>query len=77
MTNGVSVEALQAIVDAFNDHHLDGIMGFFADDCVLEMPERPIAVWFSICWQAECATGTRRKVHRSTECPLWKSHPLR
>lgn len=38
MSNGASVEVLQAIVDAFNAHNLDRIMGFFADDCVLEMP---------------------------------------
>jgi ketosteroid isomerase-like protein len=29
---------LQALCDAFNAHDLDRIMGFFADDCVLEMP---------------------------------------
>ena len=41
MSNGASVEVLQAIVDAFNDHDLERIMGFFADDCVLEMPRGP------------------------------------
>jgi ketosteroid isomerase-like protein len=41
MSNGTSVEVLQAVVDAFNDHDLDRIMGFFADDCVLEMPRGP------------------------------------
>jgi len=41
MNNGVSVEVLQAIVDVFNDHDLDRIMGLFADDCVLEMPRGP------------------------------------
>ncbi len=29
---------LQQLCDAFNAHDLDRIMGFFADDCVLEMP---------------------------------------
>lgn len=29
---------LEALCDAFNAHDLDTIMGFFADDCVLEMP---------------------------------------
>lgn len=29
---------LTALCDAFNAHDLDRIMGFFADDCVLEMP---------------------------------------
>jgi ketosteroid isomerase-like protein len=30
--------ALNGLCDAFNAHDLDRIMGFFADDCVLEMP---------------------------------------
>jgi len=29
---------LRALVEAFNAHELDRIMGFFADDCVLETP---------------------------------------
>jgi ketosteroid isomerase-like protein len=33
-----TVATLKAILDAFNAHDLDRIMGFFADDCVLEMP---------------------------------------
>jgi ketosteroid isomerase-like protein len=31
-------EVLTALLDAFNAHDLDRIMGFFADDCVLETP---------------------------------------
>jgi ketosteroid isomerase-like protein len=31
-------QGLERICDAFNAHDLDRIMGFFADDCVLEMP---------------------------------------
>jgi ketosteroid isomerase-like protein len=38
MGGQASTEALQAVLDAFNDHDLDAIMVFFADDCVLEMP---------------------------------------
>lgn len=34
----VSVGTLKAILEAFNRHDLDGVMGFFADECVLEMP---------------------------------------
>ncbi len=37
----VSVETLEAIVDAFNAHDLDAIMEFFADDCSLDMPRGP------------------------------------
>jgi ketosteroid isomerase-like protein len=29
---------LKGLCDAFNAHDLDRIMGFFADDCILEMP---------------------------------------
>jgi ketosteroid isomerase-like protein len=31
-------QALERLCDAFNAHDLDRVMGFFADDCVLEMP---------------------------------------
>ena len=34
----VTVETLQAFLDAFNRHDLDDIMSFFADECVLYMP---------------------------------------
>jgi steroid delta-isomerase-like uncharacterized protein len=36
-----SVELLKAILDAFNAHDVDAIMGFFAPDCVLEAPRGP------------------------------------
>ena len=32
---------LKALVKAFNDHDLDQIMTFFAEDAVLEMPHGP------------------------------------
>lgn len=32
---------LDALCEAFNAHDLNRIMGFFADDCVLEMPRGP------------------------------------
>jgi ketosteroid isomerase-like protein len=41
MSDGASIEVLQAVVDAFNDHDLDRIMSFFADDCVQDMPRGP------------------------------------
>ncbi|MGE3709025.1 MAG: nuclear transport factor 2 family protein [Hyphomicrobiaceae bacterium] len=34
---------LIGLCDAFNDHDLDRIMGFFADDCMVEMPRGPQA----------------------------------
>jgi ketosteroid isomerase-like protein len=36
-----SVETLKAIANAFNDHDLDAIMAFFADDCSFDMPRGP------------------------------------
>ena len=37
----VSVATLKAVLDAFNRHDLEGVLQFFADDCVLEMPRGP------------------------------------
>ena len=39
--SGACVSTLKALVKAFNDHDLDRIMSFFADDAVLEMPRGP------------------------------------
>jgi ketosteroid isomerase-like protein len=33
--------ALRELLEAFNRHDLDAIMGFFTDDCVLETPRGP------------------------------------
>jgi hypothetical protein len=41
MSSTQTLATLQAILAAFNDHDLDRIMSFFADDCVLEMPRGP------------------------------------
>jgi ketosteroid isomerase-like protein len=37
----VTVDVLQQFLDAFNRHDLDAIIGFFADECVLETPRGP------------------------------------
>ena len=34
----VSIQTLKDILDAFNAHDLDAIMGYFADDCAFDMP---------------------------------------
>jgi ketosteroid isomerase-like protein len=34
-TTKVTVETLRRLVDAFNAHDLDAVMGFFTDDCDL------------------------------------------
>jgi ketosteroid isomerase-like protein len=36
-----TTQGLQRLLDAFNAHDLDAVMGCFADDCVLEMPRGP------------------------------------
>jgi steroid delta-isomerase-like uncharacterized protein len=36
-----SVETLRTILDAFNRHDLDAIMGFFAEDCTFDLPRGP------------------------------------
>jgi len=36
-----SAAVLQAFLDAFNDHDVDAIMSFFAEDCVMDMPRGP------------------------------------
>ncbi len=40
-SNSVTVDLLRDILDAFNQHDLDTIMGYFADDCVLLTPRGP------------------------------------
>ena len=37
----VGTDVLRAITAAFNQHDLDAIMSFFADDCVFETPRGP------------------------------------
>jgi ketosteroid isomerase-like protein len=34
----LSVATLKAILEAFNQHDLEGVVRFFADECMLEMP---------------------------------------
>lgn len=40
----VTVSTLEAILDGFNQHDLDAIMAFFAEDAVLETP-RGANIW--------------------------------
>ncbi len=37
----VTETTLKALLDAFNRHDLDAIMGFFAEDCVFDAPRGP------------------------------------
>jgi hypothetical protein len=38
MGEKVTQDVLRGFLQAFNDHDLDAIMGYFADDCVFYMP---------------------------------------
>ncbi|MEV1130429.1 nuclear transport factor 2 family protein [Agromyces sp. NPDC049794] len=38
MAERVTREVLEGFLKAFNEHDLDAIMGYFADDCVFYMP---------------------------------------
>lgn len=38
MSTSVTHELLKGLLEAFNRHDLDGIMEYFAEDCVLYMP---------------------------------------
>jgi steroid delta-isomerase-like uncharacterized protein len=40
-TQGVSIETLDALMDAFNAHDLDAIMTYFADDCSFDTSQGP------------------------------------
>jgi ketosteroid isomerase-like protein len=37
----VTVDSLKQALEAFNRHDLEAIMGYFADDCILDMPRGP------------------------------------
>lgn len=39
-----NLRLLERLAEAFNEHDLDGIMAFFAEDCSLDMP-RGSAAW--------------------------------
>ena len=41
MTKPVGEDELRAVLDAFNRHDLDGILGHFSDDAVFESPRGP------------------------------------
>jgi ketosteroid isomerase-like protein len=40
-SEGISAAVLKQLLEAFNAHDIDAVMGFFVDDCVLEMPRGP------------------------------------
>ena len=37
----MTVETLKQVLDAFNRHDLDAIMGYFSDDCSFDFPRGP------------------------------------
>ena len=41
VSEGIAAAVLKQLLEAFNAHDIDAVMGFFVDDCVLEMPRGP------------------------------------
>ncbi len=41
VARSVTVETLREILEAFNQHDLEAIMSFFAEDCTFDMPRGP------------------------------------
>jgi len=54
---GASAETLKAVAAAFNDHDLDAIMEFFAEDCSLDMPRGPDPWGRRLSGKAEVRAG--------------------
>jgi len=50
-------DALEMLLQAFNDHDLDRIMSHFADDCVLEMPRGPHRFGARSCGRTDVRRG--------------------
>lgn len=53
VSEGISAAALKRLLEACNAHDVDAVMGFFIDDCVLEMPRGPEP------WVAGCRDKSR------------------
>ncbi|MDJ0947912.1 MAG: nuclear transport factor 2 family protein [Alphaproteobacteria bacterium] len=47
--NAVTIELLDAIQDAFNRHDVDGILSFFAEDCLWLMARGPTVPEGRVC----------------------------
>jgi ketosteroid isomerase-like protein len=41
MTEPITEDTLRAILDAFNRHHVEDVMVFFAEDCTMDLPRGP------------------------------------
>jgi ketosteroid isomerase-like protein len=72
----VTVETLRRLVDAFNAHDLDAVMGFFTDDCVLEMPAGAASVGAEAPGPGGRAIGTGEPLRRHPRRPLRRRPPL-
>jgi ketosteroid isomerase-like protein len=53
----VPVETLQNFLEAFNQHDLDAIMEFFAEDCVMDLPRGPNTWGGRLTGKAEIRAG--------------------
>jgi ketosteroid isomerase-like protein len=53
----MTVDTLREVLAAFNSHDLDAIMGFFGDDCVMDMPRGSDPVGRRCIGKAEVREG--------------------
>jgi ketosteroid isomerase-like protein len=63
---------LEALYDAFNAHDLDRIMGFFAEDCVLQMQRGKHPQRHTPRKQASRPRRPRLPLRRPARRPLWQ-----
>jgi steroid delta-isomerase-like uncharacterized protein len=57
----VTSQTLRAFLDAFNAHDVDGIMSFFTDDCVFDMPRGPAPGGRRLTGKAAVREGIRSR----------------
>jgi ketosteroid isomerase-like protein len=67
--DAVSEETLRAILDAFNAHDLDAVMGYFAEDCSLHMPRGPDP-WGQRVTGAAAVRGAGHPLSRPARCAV-------
>ena len=71
-----SLAVLKALVEAFNAHDLDRIMGHFADDCVLEMPRGPDPWGRRYVGKAQVRDGLAARFEGGQVEPVFTGHEV-
>ena len=60
-SNGVTTETLEHLVEAFNAHDADAVMGFFAEDCEMLMPRGPDPWGWRLTGRQEVREGVQSR----------------